>query len=66
MTEITQNSNFPQKLYALMELEPSDIVCWTERGLSFRVVDPEKFAEEVVPKYFRRTYLNQNHYNDSI
>ncbi|CAE7794609.1 HSF2 [Symbiodinium microadriaticum] len=60
MTEIagiTQNSNFPQKLFALMEMEPADVVCWTERGLSFRVVDPEKFAEEVVPKYFRHTKM---------
>jgi hypothetical protein len=54
MAELSQNSNFPQKLFALMESEHSDVVCWTDRGLSFRVVNPEKFAEDVVPKYFRR------------
>lgn len=48
------NANFPQKLFSLMENEQSDIVCWSERGLAFRVVDQEKFAEEIVPKYFRR------------
>lgn len=51
------NANFPQKLFSLMENEQSDIVCWSERGLAFRVVDQEKFAEEIVPKYFRHTKM---------
>jgi hypothetical protein len=55
MTEV-QSSNFPQKLFSLMENEPGDVVAWSERGLSFRVVNPDKFAEEVVPKYFRRKF----------
>lgn len=56
MTEV-QSSNFPQKLFSLMENEPGDVVAWSERGLSFRVVNPDKFAEEVVPKYFRHTKM---------
>jgi hypothetical protein len=56
MTDLP-NANFPQKLFTLMENEPSDVVCWSERGLSFRVVDQDKFSEEIVPKYFRRKFL---------
>jgi hypothetical protein len=51
-----QNSSFPQKLFSLMENESSSIVAWSEHGTSFRVVNPERFAEEVVPKYFRRKH----------
>jgi hypothetical protein len=39
-----------------MENESSSIVAWSEHGTSFRVVNPERFAEEVVPKYFRRKH----------
>jgi hypothetical protein len=57
MTDLP-NANFPQKLFTLMENEPSDVVCWSERGLSFRVVDQDKFSEEIVPKYFRRKFCD--------
>jgi len=53
----TQNSTFPQKLFSLMENEPASIVCWNKNGLSFRVVDTDKFSEEIIPKYFRHTKM---------
>lgn len=53
------NSNyasFPQKLYAIIELE-KDILCWTKKGLSFKINDTEKFANTIIPKYFRHTKM---------
>eukprot|EP00602_Paraphysomonas_sp_CaronLab_P005441 CAMPEP_0185022768 /NCGR_PEP_ID=MMETSP1103-20130426/5463_1 /TAXON_ID=36769 /ORGANISM="Paraphysomonas bandaiensis, Strain Caron Lab Isolate" /LENGTH=316 /DNA_ID=CAMNT_0027554991 /DNA_START=83 /DNA_END=1033 /DNA_ORIENTATION=+ len=51
------NATFPQKLFILMENEPTSIVTWNANGISFRVVDTEKFSEEIIPKYFRHTKM---------
>lgn len=48
------NSNFPQKLYVILDTESADIICWNEKGSSFRVIDQDKFTDEIGPKYFRR------------
>lgn len=50
-------ATFPQKLYALINAEPRDVVCWTDKGNAFKVVDVDKFSDNIIPKYFRRMYL---------
>lgn len=45
---------FPQKLFALMEFELGDVVDWMPHGFSFRIIDVDKFADEIVPRYFKR------------
>jgi hypothetical protein len=32
----------------------SDIVCWLHGGATFKVQDPSRFTEEVMPKYFNQ------------
>lgn len=53
----SQNISFPQKLFNLIESEDPNIIGWCERGLSFRVIDIDRFAEEIVPKYFRHSKM---------
>lgn len=50
-------ATFPQKLYALINAEPRDVVCWTEKGNAFKVVDVDKFSDNIIPKYFRHTKI---------
>jgi hypothetical protein len=54
---------FPQKLFALMENESNDVVQWLSHGFSFRILDFDRFYEEIVPRYFKRECLN--HLNSS-
>jgi len=51
------NPAFPQKLFALLHLESTHCICWLDHGLAFKVVDSDRFAEEIVPKYFRHSKL---------
>jgi hypothetical protein len=46
--------SFPHKLYILLEMDSSDLIKWQSHGLCFKIEDPEKFADEIVPKYFKR------------
>lgn len=46
--------SFPKKLYALMEASDPEVVRWEEHGRAFRIANPERFATEVLPNYFRR------------
>lgn len=51
------NLNFPQKLYDLMENEHGgSVVQWLSHGYSFRILDAEIFANEIIPKYFKRKF----------
>lgn len=47
--------NFPAKLYQILEEESRDVICWNDNGLSFRIVNADRFEKEILPKYFRRT-----------
>ena len=49
--------NFPQKLFTLLEQDNGVHVQWCDHGLCFRICDPETFANEIVPKYFKRKLL---------
>lgn len=50
------SSTFPQKLFAmsLQEFDLGEVIHWLPHGLAFKVVDSDKFSEEVIPKYFKR------------
>lgn len=52
------SSTFPQKLFAMsqQEFDEGEIINWLPHGLAFKVVDSDKFSEEVIPKYFKRKH----------
>ena len=54
----TPSSTFPQKLFAMSihEFDEGEVIHWLPHGLAFKVVDSDKFSEEVIPKYFKRKY----------
>lgn len=46
------------KLFEIVSSPASDnLVCWSEYGESFRIVDRTKFAQEVLPHYFKHDNL---------
>ncbi|KAG7359462.1 HSF-type DNA-binding protein [Nitzschia inconspicua] len=51
-------SLFPKKLHAMLEDASQkgfdDVVCWMPGGSSFKVLDPARFTDEVMPKYFNQ------------
>lgn len=49
--------SFPKKLYILLENNNSDLIHWSPNGLCFRIRDPDRFARETVPKYFKQSKL---------
>ena len=51
------SANFPQRLYALMENNQTDMISWCNHGLSFRINEPEKFSSIILPKYFKHAKL---------
>ena len=51
------NASFPKKLYDLVSTGNENVVRWEEHGKAFRIIDSEKFAEEVLPLYFRHSKL---------
>ncbi len=50
-----EDASFPWKLYYLMLETSADIIDWVSHGLAFRLLDVEKFCNEIVPHYFKRT-----------
>jgi len=50
--------SFPYKLYLLLlQNETNDSIQWHADGLSFHISNSFKFTNELVDKYFKRTYL---------
>jgi hypothetical protein len=47
-------TSFPWKLYHIIDAESDEIIEWLSHGKSFRVNDPTRFANEIVPYYFKR------------
>jgi hypothetical protein len=43
------------RLYAALELENEDIICWNGDGDSFSVINIDKFLSLVLPKYFNHS-----------
>lgn len=52
-------TSFPWKLHQLLSVEDNHTaVNWLSHGKAFRVEDPQRFSNEIVPHYFKRkSYL---------
>jgi HSF-type DNA-binding len=54
-----KRSPFPQALHKLLDDASingfDDIISWDSHGRSFRIQDPPRFVEEVMPKYFNQS-----------
>jgi hypothetical protein len=52
-------STFPMKLHAMLSDSEGrkfdDVVAWLPGGRSFKVLDPVRFADEIMPHYFNQT-----------
>eukprot|EP01036_Dinobryon_divergens_P055383 gene55383-73965_t len=44
---------FLRKTYSMIEGAPYDIASWSERGETFLIKDPKRFAEETIPLFFK-------------
>lgn len=53
---LSPSASFPQKLFALSarEFDIGETVEWCAAGAAFRIRDPEAFADDILPKYFKR------------
>ncbi|KAK0148836.1 Heat shock factor protein 2 [Merluccius polli] len=55
------NSNVPAfltKLWTLVEDEDSrEFICWSQEGNSFLVLDEQRFAKEILPKFFKHNNM---------
>jgi hypothetical protein len=51
--------NFPMILHALLSDSETmgfqDIVCWMPGGQVFKIHDPDRFASDILPRYFNQT-----------
>ena len=56
--ELEKVAPFLIKLFEIVSSPVSDhLVCWSEHGESFKIVDRSKFAREVLPLYFKHDNL---------
>jgi hypothetical protein len=51
------SASFPKKLYDLVTNCDPNVVTWEEHGKAFRIVDPDRFSNEILPFYFRRKFI---------
>ncbi|XP_069723799.1 heat shock factor protein 3-like isoform X2 [Phaenicophaeus curvirostris] len=50
---------FLAKLWALVEDPHSDhVICWSANGENFCILDEQKFAKELLPKYFKHNNIS--------
>ncbi|XP_038126450.1 heat shock factor protein 2 [Cyprinodon tularosa] len=56
-----QNSNVPAfltKLWTLVEdADTNEFICWSQEGNSFLVLDEQRFAKEILPKFFKHNNM---------
>ncbi|XP_075718509.1 heat shock factor protein 2-like isoform X2 [Rhinoderma darwinii] len=56
-----QNSNVPaflSKLWTLVEdSDTNEFITWSQNGQSFLVLDEQRFAKEILPKYFKHNNM---------
>jgi len=56
--ELDKVAPFLIKLFEIVSSPASDnLVCWSDHGESFRIVDRTKFAQDVLPLYFKHDNL---------
>lgn len=48
---------FTTKLFAILEHEDPEIIRWIRDGAAFKVFDNQRFASEVLPRYFRHARI---------
>uniref|UniRef100_A0A665WJT5 Heat shock factor protein 2-like n=1 Tax=Echeneis naucrates TaxID=173247 RepID=A0A665WJT5_ECHNA len=55
------NSNVPAfltKLWTLVEdADTNEFICWSQEGNSFLVLDEQRFAKEILPKFFKHNNM---------
>ncbi|XP_031437230.1 heat shock factor protein 2 isoform X2 [Clupea harengus] len=55
------NSNVPAfltKLWTLVEdSDTNEFICWSQEGTSFLVLDEQRFAKEILPKFFKHNNM---------
>uniref|UniRef100_A0A8C6TRS0 Heat shock transcription factor 2 n=1 Tax=Neogobius melanostomus TaxID=47308 RepID=A0A8C6TRS0_9GOBI len=55
------NSNVPAfltKLWTLVEdADTNEFICWSQEGKSFMVLDEQRFAKEILPKFFKHNNM---------
>jgi len=56
-----ERDNFPSKLFAMLQLAGTSssggAVSWLPHGYAFRILDEDRFVEEVVPMFFGLTKI---------
>ncbi|XP_066496209.1 heat shock factor protein 3-like [Tiliqua scincoides] len=59
VTGATPVPGFLAKLWALVEDAGSDpVICWSRNGQNFCILDEQRFAKELLPKYFKHNNLS--------
>jgi hypothetical protein len=48
---------FPRKLFEILEKESDEIIRWLPEGNAFKIIDQNRFQNEIIPKYFRREFF---------
>uniref|UniRef100_A0A672FHY1 Heat shock transcription factor 2 n=1 Tax=Salarias fasciatus TaxID=181472 RepID=A0A672FHY1_SALFA len=49
---------FLTKLWTLVEdADTSELICWSQEGNSFLVLDEQRFAKEILPKFFKHNNM---------
>lgn len=52
-------SNFLENLFAMLDEDQfTEFIYWNEDGMSFQIPRPLKFAENVLPKFFKHANLS--------
>ncbi|XP_050166498.1 heat shock factor protein 3-like isoform X2 [Myiozetetes cayanensis] len=50
---------FLAKLWALLEdADSDDVICWSRNGENFCILDEQRFAKELLPKYFKHNNIS--------
>lgn len=46
---------FLRKTFHMVETCDPELACWSKDGLTFIVKDPEQFATQIIPKFFKHS-----------
>lgn len=58
MVAVDEVPGFVRTVYTLLRVCDADIICWSEDGTQILIKEPERFAAEVCPKFFRHRNFN--------
>lgn len=56
--DLAAKAPFPKKLFDIVANADIESVAWEQSGRAFRILDPERFVEFVLPKYFKHNKLS--------